>query len=54
MRSDRKKNKVKFVSILLAIVIVVYNIGYWNGQQSIYKKAENDHKLLEMYGGNGK
>lgn len=56
MRSKaRFEKRVKLVGLVLVIGILCYALGYDNGQTSVYKKAENDHKLLQMYtGGNGK
>jgi hypothetical protein len=37
---------------IILVVLVTYNIGFSNGQESVYKKAENDKKLqLMRYGG---
>lgn len=51
MRSKRNRSKnIKLAIVVLGVAVLIYSFGFTQGQQSIYKKAKNDHELLEMYG----
>jgi hypothetical protein len=43
------RRKILIVLLIIAVPLVSYYEGFKHGEASVYEKAKNDAKLLDMY-----